>query len=81
MVIMKNASVYLRTGQLDRALIRLNKAISLYPKYAEALHLRGRVWFKKNLFEKACLDWKNSCKFDTAWCQGSEFAEAGGICP
>ena len=46
----------LTQGELDRAMADFNEALTIKPKYSEALAARGMVWSKKRDFGNALAD-------------------------
>jgi Tfp pilus assembly protein PilF len=51
------ATSFLTAGDLDNALINLNKAIQLDPNYADAYYDRGVVYFGQHEYDKALADY------------------------
>lgn len=47
---------YLRKSQYDEAIIELNKAIEIYPRYANAYSDRGYAYMQKRQFDRAISD-------------------------
>ena len=78
---LKTTRVYLHAGELERALTWINRALSLHPGYAEALHVRGIVHYRMELLKEACGDWKQACEIESEWCQGLEFGRGREDCP
>ena len=59
----------------------INRALSLHPGYAVALHVRCIVHYMMELLKEACRDWEQACKNNSEWCQGLEFGKGRGDCP
>ena len=78
---LKNARVYLKTGQLEMGLLLLNHSIRAHPDLAESWYTRGVANFRLERHEEACRDWKKACGLEVGWCLGEEYAIAGKICP
>ena len=78
---LKTARVYLRAGEFKRALTWINLALSLNPGYAEALHVRGIVYYRMENLKEACLDWNQACEIESEWCKGLEFGRGRRYCP
>ena len=54
---------YLENGQYDNALKDFNKAIEINPKYADAYHDRGYLYYEKlGDKDKGCSDFKKACE-------------------
>ena len=78
---LKNARVYLKTGQLEMGFLLLNHSIRAHPDLAESWYTRGVANFRLERYEEACQDWKKACGLEVGWCLGEEYAIAGKICP
>ena len=78
---LKNARVYLKTGQLEMGLLLLNDSIRVHPDLAESWYKRGVVNFRLERYEEACRDWNKACGLEVGWCLGEEYAIAEKICP
>ena len=77
---LKNARVYLKTGQLEMGLLLLNHSIRAHPDLAESWYTRGVANFRLERYEEACRDWKKACGLEVGWCLGEEYAIAKKIC-
>ena len=77
---LKNAKVYLRTGQPEKSLILLNRSVAENPDSPESWYTRGLANFKLERHEQACQDWKIACQLEVNWCLGEEYSKAGNFC-
>ena len=77
---LKNAKVYLRTGQPEKGLMLLNRSLAANPDSPESWYTRGLANFKLERHEEACQDWKKACQMEVNWCLGEEYSKAGKFC-
>ena len=71
---LKNAKVYLRTGQPEKGLMLLNRSLAANPDSPESWYTRGLANFKLERHEEACQDWEKACQMEVNWCLGEEYS-------
>lgn len=60
---MKEKDAAKRSGLLDESISHINKALEIYPTYAEAFYVRGSAQFLKKNYDAAIVDFEMSLRF------------------